>query len=65
MNAEQNGVPQLSSDNDQRITPWGKFMRKCRLDELPQLINILAGDMSLVGLRPERKYSKDQIIQYK
>ena len=64
MNAEQNGIPQLSSDNDLRITPWGKFMRKWRLDELPQLFNILAGDMSLVGPRPERKYYIDQIIQY-
>jgi len=64
MNAEQNGVPQLSADNDLRITPWGKIMRKWRLDELPQLINILTGDMSLVGPRPERKYYIDQIIQY-
>jgi lipopolysaccharide/colanic/teichoic acid biosynthesis glycosyltransferase len=64
MNAEQNDVPQLSSDNDSRITPWGKIMRKWRLDELPQLINILAGDMSLVGPRPERKHYIDQIIQY-
>ena len=64
MNAEQDGIPQLSSDNDSRITPWGRFMRKWRLDELPQLINILSGDMSLVGPRPERKYYIDQIVQY-
>jgi exopolysaccharide biosynthesis polyprenyl glycosylphosphotransferase len=64
INAEQNGIPQLSSDNDSRITPWGKIIRKWRLDELPQLINILAGDMSLVGPRPERRYYIDQIIQY-
>ncbi len=64
MNAEQDGMPQLSSDNDTRITPWGKFMRKWRLDELPQLINILAGDMSLVGPRPERKHYIDQVSQY-
>jgi exopolysaccharide biosynthesis polyprenyl glycosylphosphotransferase len=64
MHAEQNGIPQLSTDNDPRITPWGRLMRKWRLDELPQLFNILAGDMSLVGPRPERKYYIDQIIQY-
>ena len=63
MNAEQQGIPQLSADNDPRITPWGKIMRKWRLDELPQLINILSGDMSLVGPRPERKYYIDQIVQ--
>ncbi len=63
-NAEQNGEPLLSSDNDLRITPWGKFMRKWRLDELPQLLNILMGDMSLVGPRPERKYYINQIMQH-
>lgn len=59
-NAEQKG-PQLSSDNDERITKWGKIMRKWRLDELPQLWNILIGDMSLVGPRPERLYYINQI----
>lgn len=58
--AEKNG-PELSSDHDPRITPWGRIMRKWRLDELPQLWNILTGDMSLVGPRPERKYYIDQI----
>jgi exopolysaccharide biosynthesis polyprenyl glycosylphosphotransferase len=61
VDAEKNG-PALSSDNDARITLWGKTMRKWRLDELPQLWNILKGDMSLVGPRPERKYYIDQII---
>lgn len=60
-NAEKEG-PALSSDHDQRITPWGKVMRKWRLDELPQLWNILKGDMSLVGPRPERRYYIEQII---
>ena len=60
-NAEANG-PALSSDNDPRITRWGKVMRKWRLDELPQLWNILKGDMSLVGPRPERRYYIDQLI---
>ncbi len=55
MSAEKNG-PMLSSDNDERITPWGKIMRQWRLDELPQLWNILIGEMSFVGPRPERKY---------
>ena|SRR5689334_967410 len=61
MGAEKNG-PLLSSDNDPRITRWGKIMRKWRLDELPQLWNILTGDMSLVGPRPERKFYIDQLI---
>ena len=61
MDAEKNG-PALSSDNDPRITIWGKTMRKWRLDELPQLWNIIKGDMSLVGPRPERKFYIDQII---
>lgn len=60
--AEKNG-PALSSDFDSRITPWGKLMRKWRLDELPQLWNILIGDMSLIGPRPERKVYIDQILQ--
>ncbi len=60
--AEKNG-PELSSDNDPRITSWGKVMRKWRLDELPQLWNIIKGEMSLVGPRPERKFYIDQIVQ--
>jgi exopolysaccharide biosynthesis polyprenyl glycosylphosphotransferase len=61
-NAEQSG-PALSSDNDPRITPWGRVMRKWRLDELPQLWNIICGEMSLVGPRPERKYYIDQLVK--
>lgn len=61
-NAEQHG-PALSSTEDSRITPWGKFMRKWRIDELPQFINILKGDMSLVGPRPERQFFIDKIIE--
>jgi exopolysaccharide biosynthesis polyprenyl glycosylphosphotransferase len=61
VDAEKNG-PALSSHNDPRITTWGKVMRKWRLDELPQLWNILKGEMSLVGPRPERKYYVDQIV---
>ncbi len=63
MNAEVNG-PSLSSDSDTRITNWGKTMRKWRFDELPQLWNILTGEMSLVGPRPERKFYIDQIVSH-
>lgn len=52
--AEKDGVARLASKNDNRITPIGKVIRKCRIDELPQLVNILKGDMSFIGPRPER-----------
>ncbi|MEO6546353.1 MAG: sugar transferase [Ferruginibacter sp.] len=61
--AEKNG-PLLSTDDDPRITNWGRVIRKWRLDELPQLFNILKGEMSLVGPRPERKHYIDQIVQH-
>ena len=55
VDAEKDGVARLSTgENDDRITPVGRFIRKCRLDELPQLFNILSGSMSIVGPRPER-----------
>jgi len=62
--AELDG-PQLSSDKDARITDWGRVMRKWRLDELPQLWNIIKGEMSLVGPRPERKHYIDLITERK
>lgn len=62
VNAEDMG-PQLSKDDDPRITKWGKFMRKVRLDEIPQFFTVLGGKMSIVGYRPERQYYIDQIVQ--
>lgn len=54
VDAEKDGVARLAAENDDRITPVGKFIRACRLDELPQFFNIFKGDMSFVGPRPER-----------
>ena len=60
--AEKDGIPKLSTESDKRITGIGHTLRKYRLDETPQFWNVLKGDMSLVGPRPERKYFADQII---
>ncbi len=62
VDAERDG-PQLSTEADPRCTPWGAVMRKWRLDELPNFWNVLRGDMSLVGPRPERRYFIDRIME--
>ena len=62
VDAEESG-PALSKDNDPRITPFGRLMRKVRLDEIPQFYNVLKGTMSLVGPRPERQFYIDQIVK--
>lgn len=63
VDAESDG-PKLSSELDQRITPFGQFLRKYRLDELPQFWNVLRGEMAIVGPRPERQYYIQQLLQY-
>jgi len=60
LDSEKEG-PQLSNDHDSRVTPWGRIMRKWRIDEIPQFFNVLKGDMAIVGPRPERKYYIDLI----
>jgi len=62
LDAEDDG-PQLSYENDPRITSWGRIMRKWRFDELPQLWNVLIGEMSIVGPRPERQHYIDLIME--
>ena len=55
--------PQLATEDDPRVTPFGRFMRKTRLDEMPQFFNVIKGEMSLVGPRPERQFYIDQIVE--
>lgn len=64
VNSENNGIPQLAEVDDQRLTKFGCFLRSHHLDELPQLWNVLKGDMSFVGPRPERKYFIDKIMEH-
>lgn len=62
--AEKNGVPMLSNETDNRVTRIGHFLRKYRIDETPQFWNVLKGDMSLVGPRPERRFFAEKIIAH-
>lgn len=62
-NAEATSGPTLATSNDARVTPLGKYLRSMRIDELPQLINVLRGDMSLIGPRPERPFFVEQFTQ--
>ena len=61
--SEVGGIPLLAEENDVRLTKVGRFLRSHHLDELPQLWNVLRGDMSFVGYRPERKYFIDKIME--
>ena len=63
LDAEQDGVPQLAEKSDNRLTPVGRYLREHHLDEMPQLWNVLVGDMSFVGYRPERQHFIDQIMK--
>jgi len=61
VDAESDGIPRLEAERNKYLTPFGSFLRAHHLDELPQLLNVLKGDMSFVGPRPERQYFIDQI----
>lgn len=61
--AEKGGKPQWAAQNDPRVTRVGNFMRKTRIDELPQILNVFKGEMSFVGPRPERPYFVEQLIE--
>ena len=61
VNAEEKSGPVWAADDDPRVTPFGRILRKFRIDELPQLINVFLGQMSLIGPRPERPYFTEKL----
>ena len=63
VDAEKDGKPRWATKNDSRVTRVGKFIRRTRIDELPQLFNVLSGEMSMVGPRPERQYFVDELVE--
>ena len=63
VDAEKDGIPQLEQEDDPRLTEFGKSLRRHHLDELPQIWNVLKGDMSFVGYRPERQFFIDKIME--
>lgn len=63
VDAEKDGIPQLEQEDDPRLTEFGKTLRRHHLDELPQIWNVLKGDMSFVGYRPERQFFIDKIME--
>ncbi len=63
VDAEARSGPQWATENDPRITPFGRFMRKTRLDEIPQLVNVMRGEMSFVGPRPERQFFIEKLTK--
>ncbi len=63
VNAESDGVPRWASSTDDRVTRVGRFIRKVRIDEIPQIINVLSGDMSFIGPRPERPFFVEQLAK--
>jgi len=63
VDAEKDGIPRWASSQDPRVTPVGRFIRCTRIDELPQIFNVLRGEMSFVGPRPERRFFVDQLVE--